>query len=465
METIFYMILGIITTVLVTYIYQKHKQHPISARGWVFFLSGMILFLFGVAWAQVSIHEREIQAAVMGIVFFSGIGIILSFLSWREIVPEKKGKGNKSESLIAKPVNAESIAASSLLFLCAVLLPVSMLMYYAGGIVFNPDRMTDLVVDNIVSDDALTRTIKKAVVYQIQYGSDESVLDERVITGILGSVDEEEWIEFFNLVAPLQSRIALVREGVQAVHNWLDNKHDYPELEIRPGIFIDNLVNSAENVIQWIFRATLFPPYEEDSVFPHCKDDKLQGYENGIFSDDLKELIGCRPPEEYRDIIAPKAAVLLKSQVVSADIPKSIQLKEKIAGSMTSAQMQSQKQQAQILRNVTRFLWILPVVFIISGLVLSRKSTGSYASTVCWPLALSGLFGLIISVLLKGNDTLIKIIIPNLVETVPAPALGIIQNLLTGLFSQVGHSLSITASVLLASGFILGVAGYRKRLF
>ncbi len=465
METLFYMTMGIIATVFVSYAYQKYRQHPISARGWIFFLAGLGLFLFGVAWAQISVREHEIQAAVMGIVFFSGTGVILGYLAWRQIMPVKKNKDKSTGSDAENRATPTSISANTLLFLCAILLPVALFLHSVGGVIFHPEKMTDLVVDNLISDAALPKTIKKAMVYNVQYGSDEMVLDDRVLIGISGSVDAKEWVELFDMVAPEQTRVAIAKEGVEAVNAWLDNTKDYPELEIQPGVFVSRLTDNAENVIQWIFRATLFPPYEVDSVFPHCDEAILQNYKDGIFSDDLKELIGCKPPAEYRDIIAPHAATLLKAKVSSADIPESIQLKEKIAETMTPSQMQTQKKQAQTLRNVTRFLWILPILLFIGGMVIIVTSGGSFATPACWHIALSGILSLILSFLLKCPDTLIGIMIPKLSEALPAPALGIIQNLATGLFLQVGQTLFMAAMIMVGTGLFFCILGYKDKFF
>ncbi len=49
-----------------------------------------IIVIFSIAWAYASILEGEIQAAMMGLTIFGGIGIIIASISKRIILIEDK---------------------------------------------------------------------------------------------------------------------------------------------------------------------------------------------------------------------------------------------------------------------------------------------------------------------------------------------------------------------------------------
>lgn len=64
-----------------------------EARFWpdgIMVLLANLSIIFGVAWAYESIIEYEIQAAVMGIVSFGGVGVIFAVIAYRLINKDKQ---------------------------------------------------------------------------------------------------------------------------------------------------------------------------------------------------------------------------------------------------------------------------------------------------------------------------------------------------------------------------------------
>ena len=47
---------------------------------------GVVMVLFGVAWAGSSLIEGYPQSSALGLTFFSGPGVILLLLTWRHLV-------------------------------------------------------------------------------------------------------------------------------------------------------------------------------------------------------------------------------------------------------------------------------------------------------------------------------------------------------------------------------------------
>jgi len=58
---------------------------------WASLITGIIAILFGIGWAGGSFLEGVAQSGAMGLMFFSGGGLILMLLTWRYLVaPELK---------------------------------------------------------------------------------------------------------------------------------------------------------------------------------------------------------------------------------------------------------------------------------------------------------------------------------------------------------------------------------------
>jgi hypothetical protein len=60
---------------------------------WACLITGIIAILFGIGWAGGSFLEGVAQSGAMGLMIFSGGGLILMLLTWRYLVaPEFESK-------------------------------------------------------------------------------------------------------------------------------------------------------------------------------------------------------------------------------------------------------------------------------------------------------------------------------------------------------------------------------------
>jgi len=83
MSTLFYIILGGLVSLMIIFVFRQQLKEKLSIRTWIFSLLAIALIAFGLAWAETSFHEYEIQAALMGILIFDGIGILFAMLAYR----------------------------------------------------------------------------------------------------------------------------------------------------------------------------------------------------------------------------------------------------------------------------------------------------------------------------------------------------------------------------------------------
>lgn len=80
--------LGGLTSLIFMGLYKSWK----AGATWKTFLpavTGVLLFLFGIAWSVSSAIEGEPQSAAMGLVFFSIPGLMLALLGYRLFNQEK----------------------------------------------------------------------------------------------------------------------------------------------------------------------------------------------------------------------------------------------------------------------------------------------------------------------------------------------------------------------------------------
>lgn len=61
---------------------------------WAGMITGVLLILFGIGWAGASYMEGISQSGSMGLMFFSGPGVVMMILIWRYLIaPEIHKQG------------------------------------------------------------------------------------------------------------------------------------------------------------------------------------------------------------------------------------------------------------------------------------------------------------------------------------------------------------------------------------
>ena len=255
MGMLFYIVLGGAMALAAFFVYNFHRRARLDWKSWALAGVAIVLVAFGLAWAYTSMLEGEPRAAVMGIVMFSGTGVFFAFLSWWRTHPsvtndEQQSEGPTSNRMAVTP---GKIAAIVLLVLFTLSLPLSLFVWNVGDTLFSPEKNGELAVDNIISDTALPKSIKKALVAQVRHGAVGFTLEQRVLLGMTGSVDEREWVALLDLVMPEKVRVTLTQQATGAFSAWLDSEQDYPELVIPTGEYAAAFVSHAEEVIPWIY--------------------------------------------------------------------------------------------------------------------------------------------------------------------------------------------------------------------
>ena len=456
MSTLFYISLGVLVTFMVLSVYRRHLKEKLSIRTRSFSFLAIVFIAFGLAWAETSIHEDELQAALMGILVFGGVGAVFAMLAYkglRKAKPFDAELVNKSESTNA--ISTKTTIAAVLVILVTILLPVTLLVKIFGNIAFDTQKMTNTIVDHVISDESLPGVIKKGTVYQIIYDSDSLLLEQRAVLAMLGSIDNNEWIELFDMVAPEDQRAEMVLNTVGSMHAWLDNNLDFPQLEIPVEKYVSNLKTNAENIVQWIYSAALFPA---------CTDEQIAEYQSGIFRDSLLYLIGSKPPEELRHLIAPHASKLLVAQIDSAGIPQSIQLEDRIQAEITADQMRVEKKKASAMRTILQNAWIIPVIFLLIAFSLVVRSIGSLAKWLSWTFCASGMLGVFLSLFLLNPTGIIGKVLVKLSTEMPPPALAVIKNLMEAISHQAAGDLIISTGLVFLTGVVSLLVLYRLPL-
>ncbi len=446
---LFYVLLGGLMALAAFCFYNFHRRTPLEWQSWAYAVAAILLVPFGLAWAFMSMLEGEPQAAVMGIVMFSGTGVFFGFLSWWRARPAATDNEQKSEGPTSHRASVTSgkLAAIVLLVLFVLSLPVSLFVMNVGETLFSPEKIGELVVDSIVSDTALPKSIKKAVVAQVRHGAEGFTLEQRMMLSMTGSVDEREWVALLDLVMPQKERVALMQQATGAFFAWLDSEQVYPELVIPTGEYAAAFVSHAEEVVPWIYDSMLFPV---------CSEEQEARYARGDFGSDLMSLIGCRPAAESRSQLIPLAAELLRKEIQAQDISPTISLSEELSkAQLTPEKMRLQKKKIHTLRTVTHAIGLLPLLLLVGALACAVRSRKALVIWLKWPLLSAGLFGLLLMRFFLSPTGFMSQALSVPSADTPAAAFAIIKKFLMALFMRAGDAFFVQMSVAITVGVVL----------
>jgi hypothetical protein len=56
---------------------------------WAGMITGVVMVLFGIGWAGASFLEGIAQSGALGLILFSGSGVVMMVLVWRHLVAPK----------------------------------------------------------------------------------------------------------------------------------------------------------------------------------------------------------------------------------------------------------------------------------------------------------------------------------------------------------------------------------------
>ncbi|MDH4018799.1 MAG: hypothetical protein OEU84_04290 [Xanthomonadales bacterium] len=95
MELMQWFFMGVLFTIGVFGLSYLSLKVKLKWYTWACLITGIIAILFGIGWAGGSFLEGVAQSGAMGLIIFSGGGLILLLLTWRYLVaPELEPEGS-----------------------------------------------------------------------------------------------------------------------------------------------------------------------------------------------------------------------------------------------------------------------------------------------------------------------------------------------------------------------------------
>ena len=353
-------------------------------------------------------------------------------------------------------MNAKKITAIVLLTLFVLSFPLTLAITNLGSILFNQNKVTDLVVTDLVSDKALPGLIKEITILETEHGALNKLFDNRMLMNVLSGIQSNEWVELFDIVLPEKDRVALVDNIVGGLFTWFNDSQPYPDITIQVSPIIARLENNLPDVAAWIFKTFHVPA---------CDAKQIARYQASDFGTDPQALITCTPPEDLKENVIAGTATAIQTTLTKQAPPAVINLTQELSKQMPHEQMLAQKAKLNQVRTLSQFLWIVPVLFFLIAIALVVRSLKEIITWVQWPFLVVGGLGSYLALRI-GNPTplITDALLPPPEAVVPPPAVAVLLRIANGLLSQVSVSMLWECLPFFIVGVILLAYSYRETL-
>ena len=241
------------------------------------------------------------------------------------------------------------VGAGTFALAYALMLPVSLLAFAWGNVLFSADEMTDIIAGELVESGALQQLLVEAML--------ERSGGEQGEQGVLDFLARQDLDQILASVIPPDWARNQIQANLDNLYGWLDNERLVPQitLDVQP-IKQQLQGGGAERLVETIVGS--WPSCGQDQVEALAR----QGFDSGALPEQL-----CQPPEPMRSNMVSQLVTLLQRQV--GVLPDHVQPGGEATPDANQQDMLRLKRGLRLLRGLAQVGWLLPLSAL--GLVLA----------------------------------------------------------------------------------------------
>ncbi len=267
-----------------------------------------------------------------------------------------------------------------LLFIFVFILPAAFLIMDVSRQVSSKDRLTNLVMASVLSNEALPQRIRETIWFHHWYGEKLEFGPRYLFTGIRS----EEWVELLGIILPEKEREKIAGSLIGEIFNWLDNNESYPNIEIDLNPVFTSIRSKLDKVALWIVNTFKVPP---------CNEERLKEIQAGNYGDDLEALISCHTPSAYKEGVAGHLAPMILKKLDEANPPEKIDVTMKLKENLEESRIVEVKSTLNRFRKMLSLIWVLPLLIFALALAVIVRSLDELMVWAGWTLFAGGLSG------------------------------------------------------------------------
>jgi hypothetical protein len=332
------------------------------------------------------------------------------------------------------------LAAGVFGLIFAITLPLTLVAFAWGRVLFSAQEITDIFTDELVGSGALQEIAVEVMLDQVPRG------DEDLAAGILDFLGRQRLDEMLAALFPAEWAESQVRANIESLYAWLDSDRLAPELSLDIQPLKDRLLSGgAEELATTVV-----------SSWPTCGLEQVETLlREGVPRGELPAFL-CQPPEPLRTTVISVATDLVLRQV--SELPPTVRLGEDDPLDATPQEFMEIKRGLRTLRAFSRAGWLLPLSML--GLIVA-------VAVRFWPQLLRWWGG---SMLAAGVGTFLMLgIVEGTVEQArnsgslrtafPGPFATVIQDVIDRLLDAVSGQLFFLGLMIAGIGLVMLLGG------
>lgn len=349
-----------------------------------------------------------------------------------------------------------------LLAVVVVALPISLLARDAGQLIYDADTIKSLVGENLLSPEFVGQLAQRAML-SVATGADDTKepqqdtteegvlgLDMSLVSEGLSYLEEDDWGQIAELIAPPDVVAETVGDLVDAYVGWLDADAAFPQVNVDLSEWKQNTSAHAREVLEIMLAA--LPACTADQLMNQA----LEGLQEG---EDLAGVVipVCRPAEPAYSFLLSNADDMVSR--FAQQMPDEID-SQLLQGESAPRELVQLKEMMLRARLILRWSWVAVLAAAALAVLMAARSWSGALTWAGWPLLLAGLLtlGLGFGVQLLASGLLVRLI-EILFADAPVTLSAIGSSVAAGALPLVARPLLIQGAILAALGLISVIAG------
>lgn len=326
-----------------------------------------------------------------------------------------------------------------ILIFVVLFLPFALFARNVGAVIFSPERIMELIDENVLDTDVAASMAQQLASGQIAEGEPDDSINGLMIAGI-ANFDHGDWIQMLVLIAPRALLNETLSQIITGFDEWIDSPAPRPQIQVEIKPWKNNIESNSVSVIELVMNA-----------LPQCNSEHTEAYiaigVTGLNED--SSIPHCRPTEPlYSELLAYGSNGLPN---VFANYPDEVNLGRAFGPSESNLVLL--KRSLRRIRTFMRFSWLVLFGALTFAVVFGARSLAGYFKWTGWPLLLTGLGTLLLGIIMMISSKLfLGWLETNLFSELPRPLLEPMRNFTSGVLNSVNMPLIIQAVVLLALG-------------
>lgn len=340
--------------------------------------------------------------------------------------------------------NLARIVAAVLAACLALMLPVALLGFNVGRVLFSPEVVAGVIVERAVDSGGLRRIVSERLLSPEAGGGNP----EFELARAMSFLEQDEVERVLDLLIPPEWARAQVGGALESLYAWMDNDSPSPgvPLDLRP-IQQSLLAGGAERLVETILDS-----------WPACTVEQIEELAMAAIQGGEVQMPYCEPPEPYRSAVSLMATQGLIEEARA--LPPTIDLlgqdpaqsPQDLAGAMAL------KEQLRLMRALARWGWLLPLSFL--GIIMALVVRSFRGLTRWWgiPLLIGGLLSVVVVFVASGLAQ--RLVAQALGDGLPEELVRLLRSILDGLRDRILGRMLVQSVVVALGAVLLLFLGY-----